>query len=74
MEWEIEYAKNSFKYWITDFPQLTWEIKHIRIPELNSPHRLLNLTKAMDKAGYKPRTIEKVIGGNYFRLFNKVVG
>ncbi len=74
MEWEIEYAQNSFDNSVNDHPQLTWEIKHIRIPELNSPHRLLNLTKAMEKVGYKPNTIEKVIGGNYYRLFKEVVG
>jgi membrane dipeptidase len=74
LEWEIDLSQESFDADVKDHPQLTWKIKHMRIKELNSPARLLNLTIAMEKAGYKERTIEKIIGGNYFRLFREVVG
>jgi microsomal dipeptidase-like Zn-dependent dipeptidase len=72
--WELDLSQNSFDADIEDHPQLTWKIKHMRIKELNSPARLLNLTRAMEKAGYKETTIEKIIGGNYFRIFREVVG
>ncbi len=74
LEWELGISQESFDNNVKNHPQLSWKIKHMRIKELNSPHRLLNLAKAMDQAGYKERTIEKVIGGNYFRLFKEVVG
>ena len=53
--------------------QLDWDVKHMRVPELNHPHRLLHLAQALQKKGYKARTIEKVIGGNYVRVFKEVV-
>jgi len=73
-EWEIGYSQDSFDGQVRDHPQLTWPITHIRIPELDSPFRLLNLAEAMHRAGYPDRVIEKVIGGNYLRLFRDVVG
>ncbi len=57
-----------------DQPQLTWPVKHMRVPELSHPQRLLHLAQALDTRGYKPRVIEKIIGGNYVRLFKEVVG
>lgn len=57
-----------------DFPQLTWKVKHMRVPELSHPKRLLHLAQALHKKGYKARTIEKIIGGNYVRVFKEVVG
>lgn len=74
LEWEIDFSQKSFDNDVADFPQLNWPIRHIRIPELDSPKRLFNLIRAMDRAGYPERIIEKVIGGNYFRLFKEVVG
>jgi membrane dipeptidase len=73
-EWEIRYSQDSFDGQVRDHPQLTWPITHIRIPELDSPLRLLHLAEAMHRAGYTDRVIEKVIGGNYLRLFREVVG
>ena len=57
-----------------DFPQLTWEVKHMRVPELSHPRRLLHLAQALQKKGYKTQSIEKIIGGNYVRVFKEVVG
>jgi membrane dipeptidase len=57
-----------------DYPQLDWEVKHMRVPELSHPQRLLHLTQALHKRGYKTRTIEKIIGQNYVRVFKEVVG
>lgn len=55
-------------------PQLTWPVKHMRVPELSHPKRLLHLAQALHKRGYKPRVIEKILGGNYVRVFREVVG
>jgi hypothetical protein len=57
-----------------DYPQLDWTIWHMRVPELSHPKRLLHLAQAMHSRGYKTTTIEKVIGGNYVRVFKEVVG
>jgi membrane dipeptidase len=57
-----------------EYPQLDWDVKHMRVPELSHPKRLLHLAQALQKKGYKARTIEKIIGGNYVRIFKEVVG
>lgn len=56
------------------FPQLTWKVKHMRVPELSHPLRLLHLAQALDRKRYKPAVIEKIVGGNYARVFREVVG
>jgi membrane dipeptidase len=47
---------------------------HINVRELNSPQRLLRLAEALAKRGYKDDAIEKIIGGNFVRLFREVCG
>jgi len=56
------------------FPQLTWKVKHMRVPELSHPKRLLHLAQALHTRGYRPHVIEKILGGNYVRVFREVVG
>ena len=41
-------------------------------PELRSRKRLPHLARALDTRGYKPRSIEKILGGNYARAFKEV--
>ena len=57
-----------------NFPQLTWSVRHMRVPELSHPRRLLHLAQALDQRGYRTGTIEKIIGGNYRRVFRDVAG
>ncbi|MCI0693284.1 dipeptidase [candidate division KSB1 bacterium] len=47
---------------------------HINVRELNSAQRLLRLAEALAKRGYKDDAIEKIIGGNFVRLFHEVCG
>ena len=71
---EVERHQALFDRDVLDFPQLTWKVRHMRVPELSSPRRLLHLAQALHAKGYKPRVIEKIIGGNYVRVFREVVG
>ena len=71
---EVQRHNASFDRRRKEYPQLDWEIKHMRIPELSHPMRLLHLAQALHRKGYKVRTIEKIIGGNYVRVFKEVVG
>ena len=71
---EVQRHQESFDRRRKDFPQLDWEVKHMRVPELSHPKRLLHLAQALQKKGYKARSIEKIIGGNYCRVFKQVVG
>jgi membrane dipeptidase len=70
---EAENHNRSLRRRRKDFPQLDWTIRHMRVPELSHPKRLLHLAQAMHSRGYKTSTIEKVIGGNYARVFKEVV-
>lgn len=56
------------------FPQLNWPVKHMRIPELSHPKRMFHCAFALHRKGYKSRVIEKILGGNYARVFREVVG
>ena len=44
------------------------------IPELNTATRMLVLADALAKRGYKDSQIEKLLGGNFLRVFREVVG
>jgi membrane dipeptidase len=48
--------------------------QHVLAKELNTPSRLLRLADALAKRGFKLGDIEKIIGGNFFRLFREVCG
>lgn len=71
---EVERHQKSFDEDVKVFPQLTWKVRHMRVPELSHPKRLLHLAQALHRKGYKAATIEKIIGGNYVRVFTEVVG
>lgn len=46
----------------------------ITVPELNSARRIELIASDLAKAGHPSRVIEKVIGGNFYRLFGEVWG
>jgi membrane dipeptidase len=71
---EAEHHNRGLQRRRMEYPQLDWTIHHMRVPELDHPQRLLHLAQAMHNRGYKTSTIEKVIGGNYVRVFKEVVG
>lgn len=71
---EVQRHQEGFERMRKDFPQVDWDVKHMRVPELSHPKRLLHLAQALHKKGYKARSIEKIIGGNYSRVFKEVVG
>ncbi len=71
---EVQRHQAGFERKRNDYPQLDWDVKHMRVPELSHPQRLLHLAQALHKKGYRTRTIEKIIGGNYARVFKEVVG
>lgn len=48
--------------------------KHVITRELNSPARLLVLADALARRGYAEDRIEKVIGGNFVRVFGAACG
>jgi membrane dipeptidase len=47
---------------------------HVRVPELNSPARLEHLADALARRGFGSSDIEKLIGGNFARVFREVCG
>lgn len=71
---EADDHRRSLERRRAEYPQLDWTIRHMRVPELSHPQRLLHLAQAMHRRGYRTATIEKVIGGNYVRVFREVAG
>jgi membrane dipeptidase len=48
--------------------------QHLYVPELKGPDRLLRLAEGLDRRGYKPADIEKILGGNLERLLRDTLG
>lgn len=44
------------------------------IPELDKPDRFRTVTRLLERSGYDSRSIEKLLGLNWLRLFGDVLG
>jgi membrane dipeptidase len=44
------------------------------ISELNHPRRMETIADGLTKRGYKPDAIDKILGGNFYRLFKDTIG
>lgn len=63
------YAKRNL-----GMPGAEWMPHHTIVPALNTPKRLYVLAEGLSKRGYKGAAIEKIIGGNFARVFGEVCG
>jgi membrane dipeptidase len=48
--------------------------RHVLVQELNAPGRLLVLAEGLLRRGYKEDEVEKILGGNFVRVFREAVG
>jgi membrane dipeptidase len=48
--------------------------RHVMVQELNAPGRLLVLAEGLVRRGYKEDQVEKILGGNFARVFREAVG
>ena len=71
---EVERHQATFERRRPDYPQLDWDVHHMRVPELSHPKRLLHVAQAMHQRGSETTKLEKDLGGNYARVFEEVVG
>jgi membrane dipeptidase len=73
---EDQYLKGMRGYYERNagLPGAEWAPFHVIVRELNSPQRLYRLAEALTKRGYKADAVEKIIGGNFARLFQEVCG
>lgn len=55
-------------------PSAEWEVKHVRVPELNAPNRLTVLAEGLSKRGYSDNQIEGIVGQNFVKFFKTVCG
>lgn len=51
-----------------------WTPGHVVIPELNNINRMATIAAALDKAGFRSRDIDRVMGGNWQRVLTDVLG
>jgi membrane dipeptidase len=51
-----------------------WTPDHVVIPELNNLNRMATIAAALDKAGFAPREVDKIMGGNWQRVLTDVLG
>jgi membrane dipeptidase len=43
---------------------------HVAVPELNHIGRMRTIHAALEKGGFKPREVEKIMGGNWIRVLS----
>lgn len=55
-------------------PSAEWEVKHVRVPELNAPNRLTALAEGLSKRGFSDTQIDGITGKNFVQLFKNVCG
>ena len=48
--------------------------EHVVIPELNNVRRMFTLHAALDRAGFSPAEVEKLMGGNWTRVLLEALG
>jgi membrane dipeptidase len=48
--------------------------KHVVIPELNNIDRMSLIQQALERGGFKASEIEKIMGGNWTRVLESVLG
>lgn len=51
-----------------------WTPEHVVIPPLNNIGRMATIAAALDKAGFRSRDIDKIMGGNWRRVLTDVLG
>lgn len=44
------------------------------IAELNHPRRMETIATALERRGYKSAEIDRILGGNFYRLFKETIG
>jgi membrane dipeptidase len=47
---------------------------HAVIPELNNVRRMFLIHRALEHAGFTPRELEKIMGGNWIRVLKASLG
>jgi membrane dipeptidase len=51
-----------------------WTPEHVVIPDLNNMGRIATIAAALDKAGFRARDIDRVLGGNWRRVLTDILG
>jgi membrane dipeptidase len=69
-------VKEMFPWWqrqrgLPGFDQMP---RHVVIPELNDIRRLFTIQAALEKLGYRAAQVEKIMGGNWLRVYTECLG
>lgn len=55
-------------------PGFAWTPEHVVIPEFNNIHRMERIAATLERARFKGREIDKIMGGNWRRVLIDVLG
>lgn len=55
-------------------PSFEWEVKQVRVPELNAPNRLTALAEGLSKRGFSDLQIDGITGANFVRIYKEICG
>jgi membrane dipeptidase len=55
-------------------PSAEWPVRHVRVPKLAGPDRMLRLAEALGRRGYKDDEVAGIVGGNFRRIFQQTCG
>jgi membrane dipeptidase len=71
-----EAAKGMLPWWQKQrgLPGFDKPPRHVVIPELNDIRRLFTIQAALERRGYKTVQVEKIMGGNWLRVYTECLG
>jgi membrane dipeptidase len=55
-------------------PGFEWTPEHVVIPELNRLDRMARIHRALERARFRSRDIERIMGGNWTRVLTEILG
>jgi membrane dipeptidase len=71
-------AAHGFQAWFTKstargVPGFDQQLAHAVIPEFNSIERIPTIQRALETGGFRASEIDKIMGGNWLRVFREVL-
>ncbi|WP_225421199.1 membrane dipeptidase [Sphingomonas parva] len=73
-----EGVKEYLEWWLAmralGIPGFEWTPEHVVVPELNTLDRMVKIRRALEADGFRPRDVDRIMGGNFARVLTDVLG
>lgn len=73
LDYNEAFTKEEYEAWAAGFPEIAKGFPFEKVNVLDSITNLSNITKGLVARGYSDKEITKILGGNFMRVFEKVL-